>query len=111
VVSRAAGGGGRDALAGAALARERLEEDDAALEAWVEAFWARVAGIEHGRDAVHVGVARWPGCARGGAAGAATAGCSRSGHGRLSRQGFEAFARGRRARDGTRFSLGARALR
>jgi tRNA(Ile)-lysidine synthase len=27
---------GRDALAGAALARERLEEDDAALEAWVD---------------------------------------------------------------------------
>jgi len=27
---------GRDALAGAALARERLEEDDAALEAWLD---------------------------------------------------------------------------
>ena len=27
---------GRDAVAGAALARERLEEDDAALEAWVD---------------------------------------------------------------------------
>jgi tRNA(Ile)-lysidine synthase len=31
---------GRDALAGAALARERLEEDDAALEAWVDAILA-----------------------------------------------------------------------
>ena len=29
---------GRDALAGAALSRERLEEDESALEAWVEAF-------------------------------------------------------------------------
>jgi len=28
---------GRDALAGAALSRERLEEDEVALEAWVDA--------------------------------------------------------------------------
>jgi tRNA(Ile)-lysidine synthase len=34
----------RDALAGAALARERLEEDEQALEAWVEAF------VPPGRD-------------------------------------------------------------
>ena len=37
---------GRDALAGAALARERLEEDDTALEAWVDALGPlRTGGI------------------------------------------------------------------
>ncbi len=42
---------GRDALAGAALARERLEEDDAALEAWVDGILAGDARSEHGQDA------------------------------------------------------------
>jgi tRNA(Ile)-lysidine synthase len=37
--------GARDALAGAALARERLEEDDAALEAWLD----RLAPLKRGR--------------------------------------------------------------
>jgi tRNA(Ile)-lysidine synthase len=35
---------GRDALAGAALARERLEEDDAALESWLD----RLAALKRG---------------------------------------------------------------
>jgi tRNA(Ile)-lysidine synthase len=39
---------GRDALAGAALARERLEEDDAALEAWVDAILAGGASRAEG---------------------------------------------------------------
>ncbi len=39
---------GRDALQGAALARERLEEDDAALDAWVDTVLTR--GGENGRS-------------------------------------------------------------
>lgn len=36
---------GRDAVAGAALARERLEEDDAALEAWTDATKSLTRGV------------------------------------------------------------------
>jgi tRNA(Ile)-lysidine synthase len=38
---------GRDVVAGAALARERLEEDDSALEAWVEELrpWGRAGAL------------------------------------------------------------------
>lgn len=38
---------GRDAVAGAALARERLEEDDAALEAWVDSLAPLKRGCLH----------------------------------------------------------------
>ncbi len=39
---------GRDALAGAALARERLEEDDMALEAWVDNICGKMGDREPG---------------------------------------------------------------
>lgn len=40
---------GRDALAGAALARERLEEDDVALESWLD----RLAALKRGELDLH----------------------------------------------------------
>lgn len=94
----------RDAVAGAALARERLEEDDAALEQWLDALAPidRRGRLELGklhdrplalwRRALH----RW---------------LARSGvETDLSRPGFEQLlAAIRRGRD-TRFSLGRRAF-
>lgn len=92
---------GRDALAGAALARERLEEDDAALEAWL----AEVAPLR-GRT---LGLGRL--------AGKPVALWRRALHGwmlanqpatDLSRQGFDQLlAAIRRGRD-TKFSLGTK---
>lgn len=91
---------GRDALAGAALARERLEEDDAALERWLDEIaplrrkaldLARLAGKPRAlwRRALH----RWLAVVRP--------------ETDLSRQGFEQLlAAIERGRD-TRFSLGA----
>lgn len=94
---------GRDAVAGAALARERLEEDDMALEAWLDEIapfaqrgrcllTGRLAGkpVALWRRALH----RWLLAVR-----AETD---------LSRQGFEQLlTAARRGRD-TRFSLGVR---
>lgn len=94
---------GRDALAGAALARERLEEDDVALEAWMDELApftqrgrgllaARLAGKPPAlwRRALH----RWLLAVRPDTD--------------LSRQGFDQLlAAVRRGRD-TRFSLGPR---
>jgi tRNA(Ile)-lysidine synthase len=92
---------GRDALAGAALARERLEEDDTALEAWLD----RLKPVRGGRLDL-----------------AALAGAPRAIWRRalyrwllatepdtdLSRQGFDVLlATAMRGRD-TRFSLGAK---
>ncbi|MBX3735709.1 MAG: tRNA lysidine(34) synthetase TilS [Candidatus Didemnitutus sp.] len=94
---------GRDALAGAALARERLEEDDAALEAWLDAVaplrgrtldLARLAGKPFAlwRRALH----RWM--------------VANQPATDLSRQGFEQLlAALRRGRD-TKFSLGTQAF-
>ncbi len=92
---------GRDALAGAALARERLEEDDGALEAWLDRLapvrrrgldLSRLAGVPRAvwRRALH----RWLLAVRP--------------ETDLSRQGFESLlAAVQRGRD-TRFSLGAK---
>lgn len=94
---------GRDVLAGAALARERLEEDDAALEAWLDQLaplrgrtldLARLTGKPRAvwRRALH----RWLLAARPTTD--------------LSRQGFEQLLEAiERGRD-TRFSLGAKAF-
>ena len=92
---------GRDALAGAALARERLEEDDAALETWLDEVQplvgrrtldlGRLAGrpLALWRRALH----RWLRAVR-----------PRSD---LSRQGCELLLAALRAGRDTRFSLGA----
>jgi tRNA(Ile)-lysidine synthase len=94
---------GRDALAGAALSRERLDEDDAALEAWLDELapvrgglldLTRLAGRPRAlwRRALH----RWL--------------LSVETETDLSRQGFEQLlAAVERGRD-TRFSLGAEAF-
>ena len=90
----------RDVLAGAALARERLEEDDAALDAWVEELrpWGRggvldVAVLRNrpravARRALH----RWL--------------LAQPLAGDLSRQGFEDLLAAVMAGDATRRSLG-----
>jgi tRNA(Ile)-lysidine synthase len=94
---------GRDALAGAALSRERLEEDDAALETWLDEvapLRGRVLDLQRlvgkpralWRRALH----RWLLAVRADTD--------------LSRQGFEQLLSAiERGRD-TRFSLGARAF-
>ncbi len=93
---------GRDALAGAALTRERLEEDDAAIEAWLDELkpvdrWGRLdAGRLAGkpRALVRRALHRWLLAVRPSTD--------------LSRQGFEQLlAAVERGRD-TRFSLGAK---
>ncbi len=90
---------GRDALAGAVLARELLEEDDAALEAWVDELHplrrgvldlAVLAGkpVAVWRRALHRWLAATPY------------------RGDLSRQGFAALLAAAQAGRSTRFSLG-----
>jgi tRNA(Ile)-lysidine synthase len=93
---------GRDAVAGAALARERLEEDDAALEIWT----ARVAKLDAKR---RLPLAPLAGAPRAVWRRALHRWLLAQAHGSdLSRQGFEqllaAVERGR----ATRFSLGRR---
>ena len=95
---------GRDAVAGAALARERLEEDDAALEAWLDELRAvdecgrlfvdRLAGkpVALWRRALH----RWLVRVRP--------------KSDLSRQGFEQLLAAVRRGQATRFSLGREAF-
>ena len=94
---------GRDVLAGAALARERLEEDDAALEAWLDRLDAlkrgtldlgRLAGAPRAiwRRALH----RWLLAVRADTD--------------LSRQGFAQLLRALETGRNTRFSLGAAAF-
>lgn len=92
---------GRDALAGAALSRELLEEDDRALEAWVdeldpvtrggELSLARLAGRP--RAVVRRALRRWL--------------LGRRLSGSLSRQAFEALLAAAQAGRPTRQSLGA----
>ncbi len=91
----------RDALAGAALARERLEEDDAALETWVQ----RLALLDHGDRRLHVAAL----------AGVPRAVARRALHrwllaqpdtGELSRQGFDVLLAAAEHGNATRFSLG-----
>ncbi|HTX67422.1 MAG TPA: tRNA lysidine(34) synthetase TilS [Opitutaceae bacterium] len=93
---------GRDALAGAALARERLEEDDAALEAWLDELrplrrdgsldLARLASRP--RALVRRAVRRWL--------------AGQPGAGGLSRQGFEDLLEAVTAGRATRRSVGRR---
>lgn len=94
---------GRDVLAGAALARERLEEDDIALEAWLDRLAAlkrstldlgRLAGAPRAvwRRALH----RWLLAVRPDTD--------------LSRQGFELLLRAIEVGKSTRFSLGVTAF-
>ncbi len=95
---------GRDALAGAALARELLEEDDAALEHWLKdlAVEANDGSLELAklqgkpralfRRALH----RWLG--------------AKKGLGALSRQGFERLLAAAEAGGDTRQSLGCTAF-
>jgi len=94
---------GRDALAGAALARERLEEDDVALELWLDRLAAlkqgeldleRLAGAPRAvwRRALH----RW----------LLAVGPDTD----LSRQGFAQLLLGLETGRNTRFSLGAAAF-
>ena len=91
----------RDALAGAALSRELLDEDDAALEAWVDALAPLSADgsrldvkILHGkpRAVVRRALHRWLG--------------AQADTGDLSRQGFEALLAAVERGGFTRFSLG-----
>jgi tRNA(Ile)-lysidine synthase len=92
---------GRDAVAGAALSRERLEEDDAALEAWVAqaSLLDRKGVLDVGacqrlpRAVIRRGLHRWLLAAGEG--------------GDLSRQGFELLLAAVERGHNTRFSLGA----
>jgi tRNA(Ile)-lysidine synthase len=91
---------GRDALAGAALARERLEEDDTALEAWLDRLkpigpkrslnLQALAGVP--RAVLRRGLHRWLLAQRRPAD--------------LSRQGFEILLAALERGEATRFSLG-----
>ena len=95
-----AASGERDALAGAALSRERLEEDDAALEAWVD----ELAPLDRSgrldlrvlagkpRAIVRRALHRWLG--------------AQADTGDLSRQGFELLLAAVEQGATTRFSLG-----
>ena len=97
---------GRDALAGAALARELLEEDDDALEHWLETIaplgsdgvldLRKLTGMPRGliRRALH----RWLAAQKG------------KHIGELSRQGFERLLEAVIEARATRQSLGARAF-
>ena len=94
----------RDALGGAALARERLEEDDVALESWVESLAAlgrdrqlslrALAGLPRAivRRALH----RWL--------------LAQKRPADLSRQGFEALLAAVERGQPTRFSLGTKSF-
>ncbi|NBX60745.1 MAG: tRNA(Ile)-lysidine synthetase, partial [Opitutaceae bacterium] len=94
----------RDALAGAALARERLEEDDVALESWVESLAALgpdrqlslrvLAGLPRAivRRALH----RWL--------------LAQKRPADLSRQGFEGLLAAVERGQPTRFSLGTKSF-
>jgi tRNA(Ile)-lysidine synthase len=92
---------GRDALAGAALTRELLAEDDVALEAWLDEVQPFTAGgaLDVGRLAgkpralVRRALRRWMGAQRGA--------------GELSRQGFEALLAAVQRGQPARHSLGA----
>ena len=97
--------GTRDVLAGAALSRELLEEDDLALEAWVDALGAlsndgRTLNVKalHGKPVAVVRRAlhRWLGV--------------QADTGDLSRQGFAALLAAVRSGGFTRFSLGTHTL-
>jgi tRNA(Ile)-lysidine synthase len=97
--------GSRDALGGAALSRERLEEDDQALEAWVDAL-APVSGDGHALDlevlygkpvaVVRRALHRWL--------------IAQPDTGDLSRQGFDALLTAVCKGGFTRFSLGKGSL-
>jgi tRNA(Ile)-lysidine synthase len=99
---------GRDALAGAALARERLEEDDVALEAWADKICENTKNGKHGQEArATLEVAALVGVPR--------AVARRTLHrwllaqadtGDLSRQGFDALLAAVERGTATRFSLG-----
>jgi tRNA(Ile)-lysidine synthase len=91
---------GRDAVSGAALARERLEEDDAALEAWLEELrpWGRGGTLDlavlkgRPRALVRRALHRWL--------------SAQPLAGELSRPGFEDLLAAAIACKGTRRSLG-----
>ena len=92
--------GERDALAGAALSRERLEEDDTALESWVDALApldrsgrldVRVLAAKP-RAVVRRALHRWL--------------VAQADTGDLSRQGFELLLAAVEQGETTRFSLG-----
>lgn len=94
---------GRDALAGAALARELLDEDDTALETWVDALGVLSSDgrrldtkVLHGkpRAVVRRALHRWL--------------AAQADTGDLSRQGFEALVAAVEKGSFTRFSLGRR---
>ncbi|MDF3059689.1 MAG: tRNA(Ile)-lysidine synthetase [Rariglobus sp.] len=96
-----AAAGGRDALAGAALTRELLEEDDAALEAWVDLLaplsadgWRLDVKVLHGkpRAVVRRALHRWLSV--------------QPDTGDLSRQGFATLLAAVEKGSFTRFSLG-----
>lgn len=97
--------GARDALAGAALSRELLEEDDEALESWVDSF-APVSDDGHALDVkvlqgkpialVRRALHRWL--------------VAQADTGDLSRQGFAALLTAVRKGGFTRFSLGKGSL-
>jgi tRNA(Ile)-lysidine synthase len=98
-----AAGAGRDVLGGVALARERLEEDDVALESWVD----RLAPLKRGSLELEC------------LAGAPRAVWRRALHRwllavrpktDLSRQGFAQLLRAVESGQNTRFSLGSRAF-
>ncbi len=115
---------GRDALAGAALARERLEEDDKALEAWVDVIFS---GGTSGADATAKAAGRsktaprkkvkmqWGTLDLAALAGVPVAVARRALHrwllaqpdsGDLSRQGFDLLLAAVGRGTATRFSLG-----
>jgi tRNA(Ile)-lysidine synthase len=90
---------GRDAVAGAALSRERLEEDDVALEAWTD----RVARLDRRR----LGLAALAGAPRAVTRRALHRWLLAQPHGSdLSRPGFEILLDLVEAGKATRFSLG-----
>ena len=100
-----AAAGGRDALAGAALSRELLEEDDVALEAWVDALAPlsadnkrldvmKLRGLP--RAVVRRALHRWL--------------VAQADSGDLSRQGFNALLAAVERGAFTRFSLGRSGL-
>ena len=92
----------RDALAGAALARERLEEDDAALDAWL----AELRPLQRDRS-LHLGVlARKPRALLRRALHRWLAAQPQAGE--LSRQGFDALLAALEAGRPTRQSLGSK---